>query len=238
MSARHGDLQHVTIPLISIDQFSAKTGTDQEVIVVAFYLREEMAAHDLDEFVDKSVIDLLDCEVSPNPNLDGHWLVFVELYRQPGFWTEFQDLVRDVENLTTQLDWRVQVYHEPQLYTLDDPELRLVVPLTEEDYIVTRQTGELTEYFEPSALSDAVINEGSIQFRSSQNLLTFDIVDFGSEDRVLSRGALKEAKWNPMSTSPRAHALGSMLGSGWQVNALDKYILVQRDQDPRLAVLR
>ena len=120
MGLRHLELAKMVLPLISIDEFEPKTGTTEEVIVVSFFCKDELPAMDLDEFIDKSVIEFLDSEVSPNPNEDGLYLVFVEFKRQPNFWTKIRELVKDVENVTDKLKWRVQPYQVDQLYALHD----------------------------------------------------------------------------------------------------------------------
>jgi hypothetical protein len=82
MGLRHLELNGMVIPLISIDEFEPKMGTTEEVIVISFFCRDELPAFDLDEFIDKSVVEFLDSEVSPNPNEDGLYLVFIEFKRQ------------------------------------------------------------------------------------------------------------------------------------------------------------
>lgn len=238
MSARHGELEHVTIPLISIDQYASKSGSDEEVVVVALFFREEMAAYDVDDFVDKGVIDVIDCEVGPNPDMNGHWVVFIEMRRIPSFWREFMDLVKDIENLTTELDWRVQVYGQDCLYDLKDPELRYQVPLTEEDYLMLREEVDATEYLEDSMLADVQIQESQILFKDANSALRLQLVDFGPASRLIHEGVLKEAKWNPISTSPRARVLNSMLGQGWSVETLEEYIIVTKNNDKRIMVLK
>ncbi|MHA1289396.1 MAG: hypothetical protein ACTSPB_18565, partial [Candidatus Thorarchaeota archaeon] len=127
MGLRHLELKDMVLPLISIDEFEPKSGTNEEVIVVTFFCKDELPAIDLDEFIDKSVIEFLDSEVSPNPNEDSYYLVFVEFKRQPNFWIKLYDLVKDIENVAGKAKWRVQPYLVDQLYKLTDTELHDVV---------------------------------------------------------------------------------------------------------------
>ena len=97
MGLRHEELNGMILPLISVDEFEPKSGTVEEVIVVAFFAKDELPAYDLDDFLDKSVVEFLDSEVSPNPNEDGQYLVFVEFKRQPNFWMKLYDVMEDVD---------------------------------------------------------------------------------------------------------------------------------------------
>jgi hypothetical protein len=147
MGLRHKELEGQIVPLISIDEFEPKTGTTEEVIVVAFFAKDELPAFDLDEFIDKGVIDFLDSEVSPNPNEDAYYLVFVEFKRQPNFWLKFYDLVKDIENVTGELQWRVQPYLVDELYKVHDKRLHDVVITDQASYVPKKQYDATVEDF-------------------------------------------------------------------------------------------
>jgi len=237
MSARHGDLKDMVIPLISIDEFDAKTGDDSEVVVVAFFCKDELPAYDLDEFIDKGLSDILDSEVSPNPNEDGFWLVFVEFKRQANFWYKLFELIKDVENLTTKLKWQVQAYKQPKLYALHDKELRQLIPTTEDAYRELRTETEITEYFENSSLSNFEFGE-TVIFENDYTSMMFDYVDFGPEDKVYLRQNLNECDYDFQKTSAKAVALKSLLGEGWSISLLDEYFIVQQGEHSKIAVLK
>lgn len=238
MTIRHGELKHMIVPLISIDEFSAKTGTNEEIVVVAFYLKEEMAAYDLDDFIDKGVTQILDSEVSPNPDLDGLWLVFVELRRRSNFWNKLSALVEDIENLTGEQQWKVQVYGEKQLYKLTDDRIKEMIPLDEDEYRSQRTKPELTEYFESSLLSNFALDGQSAIFETARDRLELTLVDFGLEHKVSHRQNLDEAQWNPMQTCTRCQALRHLLGADWNVQPLTEHIVVWRDGDERVALFQ
>lgn len=234
---RHGELKDLIVPLISIDEFQAKTGDDNEVIVIAFFLRDEMAAYDLDDFIDKGTVDVLDSEVSPNPNEDGFWVVFVEFHRKPNFWFKLYELVKDVENLSTKLNWEVQPYKHPRLFDLYDKKLFEIVPTTKEAYGQLRMDSDILEYLEYSDLEDCQIDEGTLTFVSSGAQVLYDLVDFGREDNVIKRQKLDEATWDPTKSNPRAQILSRMLGPEWKIASLDKYLVLSNEHDPRILVL-
>lgn len=105
----YGDLQSLVSSNVSIAEFEPKTGTDNDVVVVGFFCKDEGPAEDLATFIEKSVIDILDTEVSPNPDEDGFYLVFVEVENENLMKTVLE-LLDDVSRLTEIEEWSVDFY--------------------------------------------------------------------------------------------------------------------------------
>ena len=84
MSLQPGDLKGVVTDEISIDEFEPKTGEKENVAVFGFYVTEKQVGEDLANFLEKSTFDFRDVEVTPNPNPDNLYMVFVEVDRDPG----------------------------------------------------------------------------------------------------------------------------------------------------------
>jgi hypothetical protein len=80
---REGDLEGLVLPHLSIDEFETKL--DDDAIVVAFHVLDRDPANDLNRFIQKGAVALLDTDVSPAPNEDGYYVVFVELERNETF---------------------------------------------------------------------------------------------------------------------------------------------------------
>lgn len=97
-------LQHLVLPLLSIDEYQSKI-SDKRVIVVAFFVKEEDAAIDLSNFIDQSHYPILDTEVSPSPNPEGFYLVFVELQRNDDFPENLMSVIKEIENLVEIKSW-------------------------------------------------------------------------------------------------------------------------------------
>lgn len=73
-----GDLADMVTPVISFDEFESKI--DENVIVLAFHVKNDKAAEDLAIFIERSSIaNILDTEVSSAPDKLGNYLVFVEV---------------------------------------------------------------------------------------------------------------------------------------------------------------
>ena len=82
MALKEGDLKNTILKNISIDEFEPKTGEAQDVMVVGLYLNETAPAKDLYHFINNSVVEIRDVEVSPNPNPDNYYMVFMEIDRK------------------------------------------------------------------------------------------------------------------------------------------------------------
>lgn len=87
-----GDLEDLILPEISIDEFEPKI--DDNAMVVAFYVKEEDAANDFHRFLEFGPEDLLDVDVSPAPNENGYYLVFVEIEE-----SKTKDVAKKIFNL-------------------------------------------------------------------------------------------------------------------------------------------
>jgi hypothetical protein len=104
-----GDLQSLVSSDVSVAEFEPKTGTDDDVVVIGFFCKEEAPANDIATFIEKSTVDILDTEVSPNPDENGFYLVFVEVENENLMQTVFE-LLDDVSRLTEIEEWSVDFY--------------------------------------------------------------------------------------------------------------------------------
>jgi len=104
-----GDLQSLVSSDVSVAEFEPKTGTDDDVVVIGFFCKDEAPANDIATFIEKSTVDILDTEVSPNPDENGFYLVFVEVENENLMQTVFE-LLDDVSRLTEIEEWSVDFY--------------------------------------------------------------------------------------------------------------------------------
>ena len=99
MGLKAGDLDDLVSNLISIDEFESKID-NEEAIVVGFKVDDKEPAQDLSRFIEKSTVDLMDTEVSPAPDTDGKYIVFVEFSRDKAFPHNLVSVLKSMENLT------------------------------------------------------------------------------------------------------------------------------------------
>lgn len=238
MSSQHHQLAGLVHSEISIDQFAAQAGSDEEIIVVGFRCEQQLAAHDLHAFVTHSTVKIVQSEPSPGSDDDGKWYVFVEFARRPSFWQRLQQLLNDLENITGKVDWRCGVYGRRSATDLSTAQRKHLVPLSGREYRQRRGTDNITEHFAHSDLSDLVVNNHTVTFCRNGQQLCYDLVDHGEHTGVTQRQRLAERTLDLQQTCSRAHALRSMLGAGWTVSLLESFTVVQHAHSNYLVVLR
>ncbi len=239
MGLRFEELKGMILPLISVDEFEPKTGTTEEVIVIAFFCKDELPAVDLDEFIDKSIIEFVDSEVSPNPNEDGYYLVFVEFKRQPNFWMKFYDLVEDVENIVGKVKWSVQPYLVDKLYALKDLELHELVITKEDEYVPRSEFDQTVEsYFQDSDLLLLETDNTHIKLGGPKGSIVLEFVGFGNESTLVKRLRLNEQHIDLFHTSTTLSAMRNMLGTNWEIQTIGDYYFVNKVGNERSVVVR
>ena len=103
------DLSSLIRPRVSIAEFVPKTGNEEDVIVLAFYVKDDRPAQDLATFLEKGIIDILDTEVSPNADEEGNYLCFVEMKNENVMKTTLQ-LLEEVSRICTTDEWSLEFY--------------------------------------------------------------------------------------------------------------------------------
>lgn len=238
MGLRYKELEGMVLPLISIDEFEPKSGTAEEVIVIALFTRDELPAYDLDDFIDKGIVEFLDSEVSPNPNEEGQYLVFVEFKRQPNFWNKLFDLVKDIENVTGKMDWQVQPYLVDRLYDLKDVELQQVVMVREEDYVPRSEySPTLEDFVSDSDILTFESDETHLKIGGPHGSILVEYVDLGDTEAVSKKLELQESHID-LGTSATATALRSIFGKNWDVTSIDSYYFITKNGNNKSLVVK
>ena len=105
----YGDLAGLVDSKVSVAEFMPKTGTEEDVIVLGFYVKDEAPALDLAKFIERGVTPILDTEVSPNPNDVGMYIVFVEVENEDLMKTTMT-LINDIRGLVKVKEWAIKFY--------------------------------------------------------------------------------------------------------------------------------
>ena len=105
----YGDLESLVDSTVSVAEFKPKTGTEEDVIVLGFYVKDEAPALDLAKFIERGVTPILDTEVSPNPNDVGMYIVFVEVENEDLMKTTL-NLINDIRGLVKVKEWAIKFY--------------------------------------------------------------------------------------------------------------------------------
>lgn len=130
-SLQPGDLDHLVLPLISVDEFNSKID-NRRAIVVAFYCTDKNPAEDLMRFVEGSNLPILDTEVSPAPSSEGYYVVFVEFSRNRDFPTTLDEIIKQVDNVADN-DWQLKVWNHEDIVGYNVETLKQLVILNPRD---------------------------------------------------------------------------------------------------------
>ena len=136
-----GDLEHLVLPIVSIDEYCSKID-DRQCIVIGFYVLDKDPANDLCIFIEKSNIKTLDCEVSPAPTPDGYYVVFVELDRSDTFPKHILEILEQVNNLVNIDQWQFKPHGKEDILELNEDTIKKTVQLDPEKVKVISSKSE------------------------------------------------------------------------------------------------
>lgn len=163
------DMEGLIKPSLHIDEFESKMGTDDDIIVVSFFVRDELAAEDLVSWFERGYDFVVDAARSPGEITPNRYLVYVELRRRPGFVDNLETLLQDLTNLTgVEPDqFKIRVNKKYQDYS---PEaIAESVPLTPDAYR-EREQAELNESRQLAGLDHKPIYRPDAELRALQDL--------------------------------------------------------------------
>ena len=104
---RGGDLEDLVLPMMSVDEFVSKVSDD--AMVFGFFVSDKDAANDLNRFIQKSPIKLLDTEVSPAPDQRGFYVLFFEVMRSERLPSIVASVLEEIEPLVKIEKWKMQI---------------------------------------------------------------------------------------------------------------------------------
>lgn len=236
MSLKNGDLNGTIMPIVSIDEFEPKAGKDIDVIVVAFYLTDKPPAEDLNTFIQRGFIDTLDVEVSPNTDEEGRYLVFVEMSRDGTFITKFMALLKDVGNVSGNMDWKIKTYFsDDRTFSIDDPELYNFIIIDPSQYVPKDKfkmkdiEENINNFFGESLVGHLTIEDNFVTLTGNSGKIIAEVVDIGDYDTVIGRNFLSESAFDLSSTAYEVKMLRGILGN-CIVLPIGKYLCVNLNE--------
>lgn len=254
MSLKEGDLKNVVLKKLSIDEFEPKTGDAKDVLVLGFQVTESNVGDDLYEFLNGAVVEVRDIEVSPNPNNDGYYMVFVEMDRNESVIENIKFLVQDTERLAGKLAWEAKTYLNDDYlplsedtiyeYIITDPakyvtreefEAQRAAKFEEqkrleEEAAVLDNTNQVLEFLRPTNLLQAGIADGKLHIQDSRNIITLEFVDFGFGEEVMSNLGIKESAIKTDFDRVLFGKLKDMLGE-MAALPIDNYVVIYNPSD-------
>lgn len=261
MALKEGDLKSTILKKISVDEFEPKTGEAKDIMVLGMYLNEMAPAKDLYHFINNSIIEIRDVEVSPNPNTDNYFMLFLEIDRDENSISKIKDIISEVERLSGDLDWTVTTTLSEEEFKLADDNLLNYIQLDPENYLTTEEfmaqkleaktqaedmrleeeandnSNKILEFFKDSSILEAGITDNKIHMRGSRDIATLDIINFGHGPDVMAEVGISESAIKQDYDKIAISKLNAMLGE-MRAMPIDEYIVIYNPAHKNILVTK
>lgn len=232
-SIKNLEMQNHISELITIDNFQAKLGNDEDVSVVKFQTDNKAVAEDLVNFIETGCKFVLDADNSPAKNQDNRYDVFVELERDNNLPKRIMELVRDVEKVSGMLPWRFTFYKQENQYQLSEENLTTIVPTSASQYtFLTDESIEedINKFFESASVISKRIKGKNIVLKKAFTKHEMIIEAFNRD----VQGTYKIDR----ESSEQASYLNHWLGGGYSVVKVDDLFKITKGTKSILAKLK
>lgn len=225
---RSGDLIDLIMPDISIDEFESKIMDD--AIVVGIKVTDKEPAEDLSRYIERSGIDLLDADVSPGPDEDGYYYVFIEFMRDKKFPTKLDKIISLTEKLTDITKWQIKAYHLDDAFDYSEEAVRKNIRLQ------SQQVEEaIINYVANSVTNTVTLRENKLYLDN----LKYEIISFGNDLNLYSAFKFSFKPLRLDETAQRSISIiQSKLGDQWSIKQIDEYLLCQQHNSTDLLILK
>lgn len=211
---RPNDLEGLILDKFTIDQYKSKMGDDEDIIVVAFKVRDKYPCIDAMEFIEKNYEFVLDADMSTGEESDGKYSLFIEFERTGKFPEQLNKLLKGLERLCNCSDWRFKYFKDTEIHDYNTDAIKQFVPLTSEDYKLRVKEQKIEDVAE-------ILNQGSTEVIDvdENNNLTIGKPYSGNLNLILDEIGMYE---DLIKTMPGALQLDESSNS--QVLFLEKYL--------------
>lgn len=160
------DMEGQVLPLVTVDEYAAKMGSDSDIVTLSFIVKSESAGNDLVDWFERGYDWVLDASLSDGEIEPNRWLVFVEISRRSTVPKRIIELIKDLKTLTNLKvsEWAVQV--EDEEYDPEEQILHQVIICNPNEYKMEKEKeDELNEMRSVAGLSTKTIFEKDAEIR-------------------------------------------------------------------------
>lgn len=235
---REGDLEDLVLPMITIDEYASKL--DENAIVIGFYVQDRDAAEDLNRFIQKSPVEMLDTEVSPAPDQHGYYICFIELLNDRRIVENIKTIMAEVSPLVANTEWQMRLrglegVKKFSSKTLDKrfTDLRAKVAAAAKN-----SEGKVMEFLKPSDLHDVVIEDTTIRLVGRAGTITATFEAIGETDVLMSDHNLSEsAVCLDFKVVSQGVKIAQILGEHWTATQIGSKTILQRTESTEALIL-
>lgn len=190
MGLKEGDLIDLVSKVVEIDSYKSKMGSDSDIVVLSFTVREEAPAKDLVEFIERGYGFVLDADISTGELDDGNYRVFVEIEREEEVPAQIVELMDGVSKLTSINNFKFRYYKSFKSSPMTLEALTSEIPLNTESYekVVTESNmNNFKNFFNRSYLEEIELTEDEelIIKRAYADPVGFKVKDFGKSNQII-----------------------------------------------------
>jgi hypothetical protein len=131
---QYKDLEGMMKSTIHVDEFAAKMGDDDDIIVISFFVRDLSAAKDLVAWFEKGYDFVLDADRSPGEIKPSRYLVYIEIRRRRSAPQHVQTLLDDLGTLTEFDPEEWTMHYKGKKQPWSEETFAKLVPLTPDAY--------------------------------------------------------------------------------------------------------
>jgi len=153
---RSHDLKDMVSNRFTIDQYKSKMGNDEDIMVIAFKVKDKFPATDLMEFIEKGYLFVLDSAMSTGEENDGQYSVFVELERNRRVPDELDEILKDLSQLCDFDNWRFTYFKDIDSHQFSKESIKKFVPLDQDSYKLRIKEKKMTEVGD-------ILNQGTVK---------------------------------------------------------------------------
>jgi hypothetical protein len=190
MGLRQEDLKDMVYRVFEVDSFKSKMGDDKDIVTISFSVKEQAAAKDLENFIEKGYNFVLDADATPGEQSDGTYKVFVEIERNRHVPEQIMEIVDGVKKLSGLDELKYRYYKNFKSVDASEESLSETIPLDSDSYDGTIQEARANnykEFFNRSYVEDiSMLEESIIIQKKYADPLLFKFVDFGPAEETIN----------------------------------------------------
>jgi hypothetical protein len=236
---RAGDLKNLVLNVVSVDEFQSKI--DENAVVIGFYVHEQTGADDLNRFIQRSVLDILDVDTSPAPDQTGYYMVFVEIMFDKEFVKNLIEIIKEITPLVGIEHWNVRIRGMEEPKSLSEEILAKVNPKVvkkvkvKEDY---KMAEAAASFLAESDVSTVHQFANKVELTRSGRSSSYIVEAYGHFDDLLEEFSLDIVPINlGLNETISDRRLENMLGHGWAVTHAGNLIIAKQCDDARCVIL-
>ncbi len=183
MGLTKDDLKYLVDNIIEIDSYKSKMGSDEDIVTLAFSVKGQDPAKDLENFVEKGYPFVLDADVSSGEQPDGTYKVFIEMERNKDISMQILEIADGVKKLADVENLRFRYHKNFKSKDLTDENINETIPLDADTYkakIKEVQLENYKNYFSNSYAESIELKDDVLTVKNTYaQPVSFKVMDFG-----------------------------------------------------------